>query len=63
MQQPAYKVEIGVTPNNSDNNKQPYYWVLYVYTSTWCNEAAGWASTPESAWEEAYRFFTRYKKL
>lgn len=62
MQQPAYKIEIGVTPCKVDNNKQPYYWVLYAYNGVWYNEAAGWARTPDSAWEEAYHFFVRYKK-
>ncbi|MCM3078540.1 hypothetical protein [Brevibacillus invocatus] len=62
MQQPAYKIEIGVTPSSGDNSIQPYYWVLYAYYGNWCNEAAGWAKTPELAWEEAYHFFVRYKK-
>ncbi|MFF2886329.1 hypothetical protein [Paenibacillus sp. NPDC057967] len=62
MQQPAYKIEIGVTPSEGDNRLQPYYWVLYAFHDTWYNEAAGWAGTPESAWEEAYHFYVRYKK-
>ena len=57
-----YKIEVGVTPSLKDNKLQPYYWVLFAYYGDWCNESAGWATTPELAWNEAYNYFVRYKK-
>lgn len=57
----AYKIEIGVTPNSHENKTQPYYWNLYAYDGIWTNSAAGWASSPDKAWQEAYTFYLRYK--
>lgn len=56
-----YKIEVGVTPNNKDNHKQPYYWIIFSYCGEWVNEGAGWSESPEKAWSEAYTFFKRYK--
>jgi hypothetical protein len=57
-----YRIEVWVTPNENENPKQPYFWILYEYCGEWCNENAGWAETPEKAWGEAYSFYERYKK-
>ncbi len=57
-----YKIEINITPSKYENKSQPYHWILFAYYDDWCNEGAGWATTPELAWSEAYNFFVRYKK-
>lgn len=44
-----------------DNSYEPYFWCLMSNTGKdWCNETAGWASTPEKAWEEAISFYKKY---
>jgi hypothetical protein len=58
---PQFKIEVCVTPNEKENVKQPYFWVLYKYCGDWCNENAGWAETSEKAWNDAFSFYKRYK--
>lgn len=55
-----YRIEVSLSADLM-HAKQPYYWVLYGFDTSWQNEGAGWAKTPQDAWNEAYAFYVRYK--
>ena len=57
-----YRIEVWVTPNETENPKQPYFWILYKKHDEWCNENSGWGKTPEDAWLKAYSFYMKYKQ-
>ena len=57
-----YKIEVMMFPNNELDSSKPFFWCIMSNTGKdWCNETAGWESTPEKAWEEAIRFYRKYK--
>ncbi|MCL2216995.1 MAG: hypothetical protein FWB91_08260 [Defluviitaleaceae bacterium] len=52
-----YRIEVWVTPSKDENPANPYFWILYRYDGNWFNQNAGWAKTPETAWQDAYNFY------
>lgn len=58
-----YKIEVMFdVPTDELGSSKPYFWCLLSNTGKdWCNEACSWESTPEKAWEEAIRFYRKYK--
>ena len=57
-----YKIEVYLYPNNTIDIAKPFFWCLRsCYGKEWCTETAGWESTHEKAWKEAYRFYKEYK--
>lgn len=63
----AYKIDVHMYPSYHDNPKEPYFWMIASIDTTnpdseWCNSGAGWAETPEKAWEQALAYYNKYKK-
>jgi len=44
-----YKIEVGLSPHFHNNKNSPYYWTIFCFYDTWCNEGTGWAKTPTEA--------------
>lgn len=58
-----YRIEVNLYQNNELDNSKPFFWRLIGYSGKdWCTEQAGWASDPQEAWNEAYRFYKTYKQ-
>ena len=56
-----YKIEVMIFSDKLNSSK-PFFWYLLSNTGDkWCNIAFGHESTPEKAWEAAYRFYKNYK--
>jgi len=57
-----YKIEIGLTPHFHNNKNFPYYWTIFCFYDTWCNEGTGWAKTPTEAWNAAMKYYKDFKE-
>lgn len=59
-----YSIEVVLLESKEDNKHKPYFWVLYKIQENGIktNDGSGWAETPEKAWQEAYDFYTAFKK-
>lgn len=60
----GYQIEVNMYPNYADNKNEPYFWVLWSVdkvTGNKANATAGWASTPEKAWAQAFAAYNMRK--
>lgn len=62
-----YRIEVSLEPNYHDCANKPYFWRIASLNidnpnSQYCTTTAGWAETPEKAFEEAKMFYDKYIK-
>ena len=59
-----YKIEVDLYHNNIKNKSKPYFWCLKSYCGkNWCLDSSGWESSPQTAWNTAYEYYLKYKKM
>lgn len=54
-----YVIKVNIMPHPWDNPKNPYFWCIMGYYNDWCNEASGWSSTVNQAFEDALHFYNK----
>lgn len=59
----TYKIEVNLYPSNAQNKSKPFFWCIKSCSNDlWCLVTAGWESSPQAAWDSAYKFYLKYKK-
>jgi hypothetical protein len=63
MNNKEYKIEVLATPHYHDSPNKPYFWCILSCTEngSWWMEMGDWSDTIENAFEEAYKFFVKFK--
>ena len=62
-----YKIEVDPHPSDDVRDKEtPYFWRIVSINvddpnSKYCTTTAGWAETPEKAFNDALNFYKKYK--
>lgn len=55
-----YKIEILLNHDDDEMLTYPIYWCLLGRKmGDWFNCGDGWATSPENAWKEAYKHYTK----
>ena len=59
----SYKIEIELCPTDTTNKDEPYFWSLMSSNEDgWNVSMAGYAATPEKAFEKVYGYYEKIYK-
>jgi hypothetical protein len=58
-----YLIQVSLNEHSWDNPSAPYYWCILGHYENWCNEASGWSTSIDQAFDDAKRHYNKINNL